>query len=76
MGEAAAFERRCDGSRLLVALNAGEDPVRLPVDLDAGVARPEPLPLPGWQPAALDIGAEGGIEVPLAARSGGIWRLP
>jgi len=74
-GEAAAFERRCDRSRLLVALNAGEEPVWLPVDLDAGGARAEPLPLPGWQPAELERGAEGGHGVPLPARSGGIWRL-
>ena len=75
-GEAMAFERIHDGSRLLVAVNAGDQDARLALELPGSAGRRlEPLALPGWETSAVDLPTDAAAEMHVDARSGGVWRL-
>jgi neopullulanase len=77
-GPAMALERRLDPARIILALNPGDGPQDLRVTLDGiGSGRLEPVPLdvPGAPaPAAVEV-ADGGARIPLAARTGVVYRL-
>jgi hypothetical protein len=76
-GDAAAYERRLDGTRLVIALNAGTSDARLGIEVPDAVDghRLVPIGLPGWPGQTTEIGRHGRTELALAARSGGVWRL-
>ncbi len=76
-GGTVAVERQLDGSRLLVAINAGVGPATLAIDLpDAADGHHlEPVPLPGWRNDTVAIEQGGHARIDLPARSGGVWRL-
>jgi len=78
-GGAVAIERRLDATRLVVALNAGDEPVRLelalPDERDGTVLRP--IPLAGADGTASEAEAvvrDGTASLELGPRSGSILR--
>jgi neopullulanase len=75
-GPAMALERRLDATRIVLAVNPGDEPVELPITLDdVGAGRLEPVPLPGEiGPPAMGI-ADGRSGIPLAARSAAVFRV-
>ena len=77
-GPAMAFERRLDGTRLIVAVNAGEDPARLDLRLDeADGRRLAPVELAGGFGAVGGaLAVSGGVaSVELGPRCGSILRM-
>ncbi len=71
---AVVIERRDANDRWLVAVNAGDEPVRLPIGTAAPGARLEPQELPGWTPAR--SAWEGGtMTLAIEARSATVGRL-
>ena len=78
---AVAIERRLGDERIVVVVNAGVEPIELAVTVvDGGAARLAPLDL-GWSSAAADeltgprTVVDGRARLPIAARSGGVWRV-
>jgi len=73
---AVAFERADDGGRLVVAVNAGPEPVCLTLDewLAPGIT-PTRMELPGWSARVADAGPDGRLVLELPARSGYLARL-
>lgn len=75
-GPALAIERRLDGDRLVIAVNAGNDAVALEVtlpDIDTAQLRPVALDgTTGAEPAAV-VGGRARLVV--ASRTGGVWRV-
>jgi cyclomaltodextrinase len=75
-GQALAIERRLDGDRLVVAVNAGIGTVSMDVTLpDIGAARMEPVRFEDgtWgEPVPI---AEGRGRLLVAPRSGRVWRV-
>jgi cyclomaltodextrinase / maltogenic alpha-amylase / neopullulanase len=77
-GAAVAYERRLDDTRLVVAVNAGDDPARLDLRLDeADGRRLAPTRLPGGFGAVGDglVVFSGVASVELGPRSGSILRI-
>jgi cyclomaltodextrinase / maltogenic alpha-amylase / neopullulanase len=74
---AVAFERADDGGRLIVAVNAGSEPVCLTLDerLAPGTT-PTQVELPGWSARVADAGPDGRLVLELPARSGYLARVP
>ena len=75
-GAAIAIERRLDDDRLVVAVNAGIEPIALTVSLsDVGRARLVPIDVAGATASTTtDVDAgRGTLAVP--ARTGGVWRV-
>jgi cyclomaltodextrinase len=74
-GDAVAIERRDAGDRWIVAVNAGEVPMPLPVAVEGSSgARFEPWPLPGWE-AVAGRSEAGILTLTMPARSGVAGRL-
>jgi neopullulanase len=72
---AVAIERRLDGGRCLVLVNAGRTPARLGMGSDLG--RPvvvEPIVTTGG-PIAVDFADDGSIACELPAQSGSLLRI-
>ena len=77
-GMAAAYARHDADGAFLVALNAGDEPARLPVSLAGlGARAAEPVTPSGWPwPAGAPIPViDGGAEIDLPARSARVLRL-
>jgi neopullulanase len=81
VGRAIALERRLDAARLVVAVNAGDDPIDLEVrfdELDAGRLEPVPFvtvqaPNDAASPAVPIVAGRAGIPIP--ARTGIVLRV-
>jgi cyclomaltodextrinase / maltogenic alpha-amylase / neopullulanase len=75
-GPALALERRLDGDRLVVAVNAGLEATELDVTLD-GVegARLEPIAVTEGDQLAPGRVADGHGRLAVPSRTGGLWRL-
>jgi cyclomaltodextrinase len=72
-GQTVAFERS-GGGRVVVALNAGDEPATMVVEGLLSAGQPREMPLPGW--AAEPVSLHGGrLEIGLPARSGRIVRV-
>ena len=77
-GLAVAYERRLDDTRLIVAVNAGDDPARLDLRLDeADDRRLEAMALPGGFGAVREgpVVSGGVASVELGPRGGSILRI-
>jgi cyclomaltodextrinase len=74
-GGAVAYERRLDGTRLVVALNAGDEPTSLPVSLPGGTGRLATIPLPGDERATEAAFVDGRAMLELPARTGRLFRV-
>jgi neopullulanase len=75
-GPAMALERRLDRTRIVLALNPGDEPAELPVTLDGlGAGRLEPVSLPGGTPASPVGIVDGRAGIPLRRRSGVVFRV-
>ena len=78
-GDAIAIERRLGQDRLVVAVNAGAEPLDIGVVIDGGATgRLEPVALDGWDatpvPRPSSI-VDGRASLAMTARSGGVWRV-
>jgi hypothetical protein len=78
-GATVAFERAGDGSRFLVAANAGEATEPLSVRLDqateGAAGRLVPIDLPGLGGVAEAAVVDGSATIELAGRSGAVLRV-
>lgn len=74
-GGALAFERRLDGSRLVVGINAGDELVRLPVRMPGATGRLATIPLPGDEMASEHPLDDGVATLELGPRTGRLLRL-
>ncbi|HET9083664.1 MAG TPA: glycoside hydrolase family 13 protein [Candidatus Limnocylindrales bacterium] len=74
--EAIAIERRLDDARVVVAVNAGDQPFELGVAID-GVARGwlAPVALPGEAQAEALVVTDGWATIPIPARAGRLFRV-
>ncbi len=84
-GDALAFERTGPTGRILVAANAGDGPVEIPLvtDIEGGPSSWEPVPesalvaLPGWDAPRYRPGPAGTWSaIALGPRSGAVVRIP
>ena len=76
-GPAMAIERRLDATRIVLALNPGDEPTELPVTLDGiGAGRLEPVSLEGSGAAgsAVEV-TDGHARIRLEARAGSVFRI-
>jgi len=71
-GSACALERTQAGERTIVAINAGEEPVDLPLDIEGDTVLV--LALATGPDAAQAIGDQPSSTLRLAPRSGAVWR--
>jgi len=77
-GSAVAYERGEGASRFLVAVNAGDETVRLDLELagqGVGGGELDPVALPGFESVAGARIVDGRASIELGARSGGVMRL-
>jgi hypothetical protein len=78
-GATVAFERTGDGSRFIVAVNAGEAAGPLRVRLDGATAgataRLVPIDLPGLGGVGEAAVVDGSATIELAGRSGAVLRV-
>ena len=76
-GSAVAFERGDGESRFIVAVNPGDDGVRLDIRFEhpAGGLRLEPVDLPGFGGIAGTSIEDGGAALDLPPRSGSVLRI-
>jgi cyclomaltodextrinase len=74
-GRAIAFERHLDGTRLVVAINAGEEPASLSVTLPGATGRLATIPLPGDERGTEHALTDGTTTLELPARTGRLLRL-
>jgi hypothetical protein len=79
MGSAVAFERGFGASRFVVAVNAGESQVALPVRFDDAPGGAGGHLAPVWLPGSSEVVeshiVDGGATIGLAPRSGTVLRV-
>lgn len=77
IASACALERTQAGKRMIVAVNAGDEPVQLPIDIDGNAVLDLALAT-GADVAHAGTGTSDGepvVSLRLAPRSGAVWRL-